>query len=108
MLDDLRYAVRLLVKNPGVTIVAIFALAIGIGANTAIFSVIDAVLLRPLPYLDADRIVVVERIEHSPTDPARVLLADFHAFHDRSQSFDLLGAFTFRGAGLSTGDAADL
>ncbi len=65
MLDDLRYAVRLLVKNPSVTVIAIFALALGIGANTAIFSVINAVLLRPLPYPDADKLIVLR--EHSHT-----------------------------------------
>ena len=65
MLDDLRYAVRLLLKNPSVTLVAIFALALGIGANTAIFSVINAVLLRPLPYPDASKLIVLR--EHSHT-----------------------------------------
>jgi len=59
MLDDVRYAVRLLLKNPSVTIVAIFALALGIGANTAIFSVINAVLLQPLPYPSADKLIVL-------------------------------------------------
>ena len=65
MLDDLRYAVRLLLKNPSVTLVAIFALALGIGANTAIFSVINAVLLRPLPYPYASKLIVLR--EHSHT-----------------------------------------
>src|SRR5262249_33177435 len=65
MLDDVRYAFRLLLKNPSVTIVAIFALALGIGANTAIFSVINAVLLRPLPYPDAGKLLVIR--EHSHT-----------------------------------------
>src|SRR5215467_11843218 len=65
MLDDIRYAVRLLLKNPSVTIVAIFALALGIGANTAIFSVINAVLLRPLPYPDGDKLIVLRERSHT-------------------------------------------
>jgi putative ABC transport system permease protein len=65
MLDDVRYAVRLLLKNPSVTIVAIFALALGIGANTAIFSVINAVLLRPLPYPDAGKLIVLRERSHT-------------------------------------------
>jgi putative ABC transport system permease protein len=59
MLDDCRFALRQFVKNPGVTIIAILALGLGIGANTAIFSVVNAVLLQPLPYPDADKLIVL-------------------------------------------------
>jgi putative ABC transport system permease protein len=65
MLEDLRFALRQLVKNPGVTVVAVFALALGIGANTAIFSVVNAVLVRPLPYPDADKLIVVRERSHA-------------------------------------------
>ena len=57
LLADIRHSIRLLLKSPGFTIIAVLALALGIGANTAIFSVIDRVLLSPLPFKNSERIM---------------------------------------------------
>jgi putative ABC transport system permease protein len=89
-LQDVRYAWRILVKNPGFTAVAVLTLGFGIGANTAIFTFVDASLLKPLPYSDSGKIVFIA--EHPPhsSDEVQVHPFDFLQWQARSRSFDAL------------------
>src|SRR5207244_3363949 len=75
-MNDFKFAFRQLLKSPGFTAVATVTLALGIGANTAIFSVVNAVLLRPLPYPDADRIMVLNE-SSGPGQDYSVALPDY-------------------------------
>jgi predicted permease len=86
LIQDLRYGLRTLAKNPGFTAVAVVALALGIGANTAIFSVVNGVLLRPLPYRDPDRLVRLS--ERSPDfGTMSVACPNFWDWKDQNRSF---------------------
>ena len=102
---DLRFALRMLLKTPGFTFIAILTLALGIGANTAIFSVIDAVLLRPLPYAQPDRLVTISEAG-KPNDLStrnEVAPGNFLDWRDRNQSFEKMAAVNTTGYSL-TGD----
>jgi putative ABC transport system permease protein len=91
---DARYAVRTFLKSPGFTAVALLALALGIGANTAIFSVVNAVLLRSLPYRDADRLAVVWETNRQRGYRRNVMSpANFVELRTQAQSFEGLSAF---------------
>ena len=89
--QDVRFGLRMLVKSPGFTAVAVLTLALAIGANTAIFSVVDAVLLRPLPFKDPARLVWAT--EHFAFGPSTVVSADFPAWKDRNHVFEEIAAF---------------
>src|SRR2546425_3690496 len=98
---DLRYGARMLLKNPGITFVVILALTLGIGANTAIFSVINAVLLRPLPYDEADRLVFLN--ERSPAlDEGSISYPNFADWRAQNHVFENIGVYN-RGSYNLTG-----
>jgi putative ABC transport system permease protein len=91
---DLRYALRLLQRNPGFTLAVVLSIALGVGAETAIFSVVNAVVLRPLAFPNADRLVAIAEHPSGDTrDRAEVSGPDFADFHDQNRSFEHLAAF---------------
>ena len=92
--QDLRYGRRLLLKNPGVTMIAILTLALGIGANTAIFSVVNAFILRPLPYGDPDRLVMVDSQQRGQS--IGVSFPDFADWRKQNTVFEDLAFFNLR------------
>ncbi len=93
MFNDLRYALRTLRKSPGFTLAAVLILALGIGANTAIFSVVDAVLLKPLAYSDPDRLVQVWET-FPPSGTGTVSPPNVRDWRDQSHAFDYLVAYS--------------
>ena len=93
-MGDLRYAARLLRKTPAFTIVAIATLAVGIGANTAIFSVVNAALVSPLPFPDSDRLVAVwTTVQRQAVERRGTSVPDFRDLRDRTSSFEALAAW---------------
>jgi len=106
LLQDLRYGFRRLLSQPGFTLVAVITLALGIGANTAIFSVVNAVLLRPLPFRDSDRLVLVWNHGAAAAGGARTPLAfaDLLDWRAQSRSFEGIAAFQQASLNYTGGD----
>jgi putative ABC transport system permease protein len=108
--QDLRYGVRTLLKNPGFTLITIITLALGIGANTAIFSVVNTLLLRPLPYRQPEQLVKVFR---TPPDPTKGMLPSiwsyprFEMLRDQNQSFAEVASFNQSPYNLTGTDAPE-
>jgi putative ABC transport system permease protein len=107
LLQDLRYAFRSLAKKPGFAAVAIITLSLGIGATTAIFSVVQAVLLRPLEYADADRLVKIVGWEKDLGTSGNLSPADFLDFRRDSATFEHMGANGWVGLATISGGAGE-
>src|SRR4030081_998396 len=103
MIADLRYALRMLAKSPAFTLIAVLTLGLAIGANTAIFSVVNAVLLRPLPYPQSDQLVRVfgkqPQLDLAPNSPA-----NFLEWKEENQVFERIGTYVGKGFNLLGGD----
>jgi putative ABC transport system permease protein len=108
MIKDLRYAIRTLLKRPGFLVVALSTLALGIGATTAMFTVVNSVLLRPLQFPESERIVLHEGINpRLGIKESNMSVPDVIDWQQQSQSFEQIAGFVTWGAFLSTGDETE-
>ena len=104
---DVRYALRSLRKDPGFTVLAVLIMALGIGANTAVFSVVNAVMLRPLAYRDAGRIVTLESLWKNEGAQGQISAPDFHDWHDQSTSFAAMAYYDDASTPVNAGGSAE-
>jgi predicted permease len=107
LFQDLRFATRMLWKNRGFTLVAVLVMALGIGANTAVFGVVNAVLLRPLAYPDPDHLVTLSSLWTNDGHHGTVSSPDFHDWHDQSTAFAAMAYYGGWERSVSAGPAAE-
>jgi predicted permease len=107
LFQDLRFAARMLLKNPGFTAVAVMIMALGIGANTAMFSVVNAVLLKPLAFADPDRIVTLASLWKGRPGHGFVSAPDFHDWHDQSTAFEAMAYYQDDDVSVTAGPVAE-
>jgi putative ABC transport system permease protein len=108
MMQDLKFALAMLRKNPLFTIVVVLTLALGIGANTAMFSIVNAVLLEPLPYRDPGRLVMIWEHRLDSDDARNVVApANFVAWREQAKSFESMAAFGERRVIVGTGEGSE-
>ncbi|MFN2507502.1 MAG: ABC transporter permease [Chthoniobacterales bacterium] len=110
MITDLKYALRMLLKAPGFTVIAVLTLALGIGANSAIFSVVDTVLLRPLAFPNPDQLVMIWGTDAKESNSKETdSFPDFYDYREQSKSFSAMAAYSGAGTVLTgTGEAQEL
>jgi predicted permease len=102
LIKDIRYGIRSLLKRPAFTAIAVITLALGIGANSAIFSVVNAIVLRPLPYRDSDRLVVIWGSLHKTgLEEIEVSAPEFKDFTDQCKAFQEIAAYDTEGFNLT-------
>src|SRR5580693_1660574 len=105
---DLKYALRSLLKNPGFSVLAVIVMALGIGANTAVFSVVNAVLLRPLAYKNPERIVTLSPLwKKSGRSGGTSSAPDFHDWHDQSTAFEAMAYYDSGPTAVMAGAVTD-
>ena len=104
---DLKFALRSLHKNPGFTVLAVLVMALGIGANTAVFSVVNTVLLKPLDYREPDRIVTVSTLWKKNGLHGQASAPDFHDWHDQSTAFSAMAYYSNQETAVKAGAAAE-
>src|SRR5262249_761548 len=107
LLQDLRFAIRMLWKNRAFTLIAVLVMGLGGGANTAVFSVVNAVLLRPLAYPQPDRIVTVASLWLKSGHHGQVSAPDFHDLHDQSSAFEAMAYYSGWETSVVAGNAGE-
>src|SRR5215471_3692920 len=103
MIGDLKFAFRMLVKNPAFSVVAFLAIALGVGANTTVFGIINALLLRPLPIGNADQVVKVFTTDNHIKGNQPSSYLNFQDYAKQNTAFTSMAAYTFAGMGMTRG-----